>query len=108
MTCQHLSRDRGGDLICEPLVGLLWCESCKTADALTNFAHSSKGVFHASCGKAIQPLVRDDWREGFIGTPVNGFMSPLPSCPGYVAEEPKAKADSGKRKAASLTKSLFD
>lgn len=105
MTCQHLSRDRGGDLVCSKLVGLLWCESCKTADVLTNFSASSNGVVHASCGKRIQPLVRDDWREGFIGKPVDGFMSPLPSCPGWI-EEAKPKAESGKPK--PVTKSLFD
>ena len=106
MTCQHLSRDRGGDWICQPLVGLLWCESCKTADVLTEFSHRQNGVFHAGCGKKIQPLVTDDWREGFIGKPVDGCMSPLPSCPGYVEETKPAEPP--KSKPRQVTKSLFD
>jgi hypothetical protein len=105
MTCKHLSRDRGGDFVCAALVGYLYCESCKTADTVNNFAAGDNCVWHAGCGKSIQPLVTDDWREGFIGKPVDGFMSPLPSCPGYVEET--MPAEPPKSKARQVTKSLF-
>ena len=84
--CQHCGRERGGSWICRPLMGMLWCEACKSADLLTQFCLATDGVMHAVCRKTIRPLLPDDWREGYLGEPVNDRLMPLPSCPGFVAD----------------------
>ena len=100
--CENLSHDRTGELICQPLMGLLWCEECKQADVLTNFVLCSFGVAHATCRKTVRPLAPDDWREGYLGKEFNGRVPSLPSCPGFVMIK-----ESGAKKTSSAQRNLF-
>jgi len=38
---------------------------------------------HASCKRGQPVLTKNDWREGYLGNPVGGQLTPLPCCPGW-------------------------
>lgn len=105
LTCCHLSRDAEKLLVCEKVygAGLLGCGKCNQIDVSENFALSfvPLGFIHAACGKHQGVLVKNDWREGYLGNPVDCHLTPLPCCPGW-EKPPEAK------KPLAAQRNLFD
>ena len=101
LTCRHLSRDAEKNRVCEKVYGWLACQHCKQIDTPINYCVCHAGFMHAACKRGQPVLVKNDWREGYLGNPVDGYLTPLPCCPGW-DKSPEAK------KPLAAQRNLFD
>ena len=90
LTCRHLSHDAEKNRVCEKVYGWLACQHCKQIDTPINYCVCHAGFMHAACKRGQPVLTKHDWREGYLGNPVDGQLTPLPCCPGW-EEQPEAK-----------------
>lgn len=97
LTCQHLSHDAEKNHVCEKVYGWLACLHCKAIDTPINYAVCNGGFLHAGCKRGQPVLARNDWREGYLGKPVDGHLSPIPCCPGWEAKPEVKKALAAQR-----------
>ena len=90
MTCRHRSHDAEGMLVCEKVYGGVACGKCHRVQTVLDFAHDfGSGILCRSCNQGQPYIGRDDWREGYLGNPINGQLTPIPCCPGWQADEVK-------------------
>jgi hypothetical protein len=112
MDCVHRECDRDRSLICSKVVGQMACEYCHVIADVSTFAFAMGGrVMCGSCKRTQTMPGVNDWREGYLGNPVDGMLTPLPCCPGF---EPEANPPAAQTKplksvtdAKPKTRSLF-
>ena len=104
LTCRHHSHDVERLPVCGLVYNSVSCENCKAIQAFTDYRVYIGGL-GCRCGKVMPHLLKDDWREGYIGAGVGGHVTPLPCCPGW--ESVPALVEPEKKKVLPGQRNLF-
>lgn len=89
LTCRHLSHDAEKNRVCEKVYGWIACQHCRKVQTAIEYTVFYGGLECRSCKRGQPMPVQNDWREGYLGNPVNGQLTPLPCCTGW-EKQPEA------------------
>ena len=87
MTCKHRSHDAERLMVCGQVYNLTACWECHTIAVIDQFKRCDIGMRCGKCGHEQRVPIKNEWREGYLGNPVGGMLTPIPCCPGWEAEE---------------------
>jgi hypothetical protein len=94
LTCRHLSHDAERIPVCGQVYGWIACQHCKRIQSPIEYSIACGGMLCSSCNRGQPHLVKNDWREGYVGDGVGDHVTPIPCCPGWEElEEVVVKVD---------------